>query len=137
MLCSFILVLARLTRRSILDKYSIWSFVLLTVGISLQLIASLADDFLNLFYAVDDFNDFEEIDMYMNEMIMFGYCLRSLGLIINIARWLLNQRKSIGIEEGNGLLHSIKMHPQRLVILVGVVSQLLFFSLPNVLGETN
>ncbi len=137
MLCSFILVLARLARRSILDKYSIWSFVLLTVGISLQLIASLADDFLNLFYVVDDFKDFEEIDMYANEMIMFGYCLRNLGLIINIARWLVNQRKSIGISEGSGVLHSIKMHPHRLVIFVGVITQLLFFSMPNVLGETN
>ena len=86
----FIIVLAKLTRSSELDKYSIWSFVLLTLGIALQLIASITDDLVSLAFIVNEMIGYKEISNYVVETMMFGWVLRNLGLIINTARGLLN-----------------------------------------------
>jgi len=107
----FIIVLAKLTRSSELDKYSIWSFVLLTLGIALQLIASITDDLVSLAFIVNEMIGYKEISNYVVETMMFGWVLRNLGLIINTARWLLNQRKSYEGVEGSGCLFYLKKHP--------------------------
>ena len=103
----FIIVLAKLTRSSELDKYSIWSFVLLTLGLALQLIASTADDLISLAFLVNELTEYKEISNYVVEIMIFGWVLRNLGLIINIARWLLNQRKSYEGVESSGCLFYI------------------------------
>lgn len=107
----FIIVLAKLTRSSELDKYSIWSFVLLTLGLALQLIASTADDLISLAFLVNELTEYKEISNYVVEIMIFGWVLRNLGLIINIARWLLNQRKSYEGVESSGCLFYFKKHP--------------------------
>jgi hypothetical protein len=110
-LARFIIVLAKLTRSSELDKYSIWSFVLLTLGLALQLIASTADDLISLAFLVNELTEYKEISNYVVEIMIFGWVLRNLGLIINIARWLLNQRKSYEGVESSGCLFYFKKHP--------------------------